>query len=511
MDTELDTEAQADLDEAEETESAEEQEQEAALAETLETRAEEEEEEETEGEEAQATTPGLGATVETGATAESAGVPEVAAPTQISAKKAKKKQKAFKAKEKERKKQQRKRKSSRQKKDWTAKELANLTTAQGAQGVLVALNKRSPAQGIKCLKDAGAWDTLIAALPKGKMTQMARAAVGGMVMDDLLDIEDCKKLFEKRFGHAAQDVGKAWTLPIMQVLWRQLDLLPESDVALNTAVTTFDAIAGGGGFGPSWEAPDTINTIQLGVDTTDYQHLEHTVRHEVAHGVHTQIPGPINEWLKNDMQFWFIDFDQFITDLGGYPAKYTPPSEGTERAVTPDEKSWIKDLIENQYCGSGSWDPVTGVSLSAAIGGTDADTQALWNAIPAALRNACDQSTSHWYQNYENFQVKNGKRYFLNHWYHRPFTIGGEAMKAIPTTNDNYTAMSEKEFFANCYAEYFENPEGAKDQTKWGGGLSAGIKDFFKSCIIQRNPYTKFKKDQKDAQGAAKGAGTPGK
>jgi len=462
---------------------------------------------ETEAERVPATTPGLDRSVETGGTG-----PGVGAPSEISAKTAQKKKTAWDEKETRRTKAQNERTKARTDaaKDWTIQELKDLLAGQGAQQVFFAINKRSPAQAIDLLKKAGTWDAVLAALPKGKLNALCKTALGQMIEDGLLDIVDAKKLFEKRFAHAADDAGKSWTLPIMQVVWRQLELLPDNDITLNTAITTFEAIAGSGGFGPSWEAPATINKIQLGVDTAAYQHLEHTVRHEIAHGVHTQIPGPINSWLQNDMQFWFISFDQFISDLGGIPATYTPPSKGVETPVTNDLKTWLKDLLEKQWCGSGSWGPKPGITIGAWLA-SKPDLLALWNACPAPLRNACDQSVSHWYQNYENFQEQGGKRYFLNHWYHRPFTIGQQAMAAIPTTNDNYTAMSEKEFFANCYAEYFEDPEGAKDNTKWGGGLSSAIKDFFKSCIMQRNPYLKFKDDQKKAQEAAKGGGTPSK
>ena len=63
------------------------------------------------------------------------------------------------------------------------------------------------------------------------------------------------------------------------------------------------------------------------------------------------------------------------------------------------------------------------------------------------------------------------------------------AKAAIAATGDNYSAMSEKEFFANCYAEYFADPAGAKDKTKWGGSLSADVKSFFKKHIVERHPY----------------------
>jgi hypothetical protein len=376
-------------------------------------------------------------------------------------------------------------------KDWTAEQLAKLLKDSGAQGLIQALSKSHTAQGVAMLKTSGSWDKVLAALPKGKLNRATRDAVRYMVLDDTIGVDDAKKLFEIRFNHAATDGSAAWTMDNLKVVWQQLDLLPESDVSKATVLTTFEAIAGGGGFGPSWEAPDTINSIQLGQDTGgDVVQLEHTVRHEVGHGVHAEIPGPINDWLQKDMAFWFVGFDDFVTALGGYPATFNAPGHG----AVPVDAAWqgyLLSLVEG-YTGSGSWDP----AKATPDAGADPNGQAAWAAMPAGVKNGCAQSVSYWYSNWENFAKKGNTRYFLNHWYHRAFSIGPVAAEAIRATGDDYTAMSEKEFFANCYAEYFANPDGIKDHTKWGGKLPAPVKGFFDSVIVARHPYDKFKANQ---------------
>src|SRR5882762_7141469 len=171
----------------------------------------------------------------------------------------------------------------------------------------------------------------------------------------------------------------------MQVMWRQLDALPAADVTLNTAITTYRAIAGGGAFGPSWEQPATINTVDIGQDIGgDYENLEGTVRHEIGHGVHTEIPGPINQWLQNDMQFWFEDFDTWIQQLGGYPSHFTDAS-GTKVVV---DAAW-RDYLRG-FTGNGGWDPAKATPDT----GESPDGQAAWAAMPAAVKNACAQSIS---------------------------------------------------------------------------------------------------------------------
>lgn len=376
-------------------------------------------------------------------------------------------------------------------KAWTAEALAKLLKDSGAQGLIQAISKSHTAQAVALLKTSGSWDKVLAALPMGKLNRNTRNAVRFMVLDDTIGIDDAKRLFHIRFNHEATDGSAPWTMDNIKVVWQQLDLLPENDVSKATVLTTFEAIAGGGGFGPSWEAPDTINSIQLGQDTGgDVEQLEHTVRHEVGHGVHAEIPGPINEWLQKDMAFWFVGFDDFINALGGFPATFNAPGFG----AVPVDAAWqgyLQGLVEG-YTGSGSWDP----AKATPDDGADPNGKAAWAAMPAGVKNGCAQSTSYWYSNWENFAKAGNTRYFLNHWYHRAFSIGPVAAEAIRATGDDYTAMSEKEFFANCYAEYFANPEGIKDHTKWGGKLPTKVKRFFDSVIVARHPYDKFKANQ---------------
>src|ERR1041385_696593 len=115
-------------------------------------------------------------------------------------------------------------------KDWTADVLANVLKTQGAQGVFISLNTHKTAEGIQVLKDAGQWDPLLAALPVGKLNASCRKALNQMVSDNLLSLDDAKKLFQIRFGINPADASSAWTLPTMQVTWRQLDALPDQDV-----------------------------------------------------------------------------------------------------------------------------------------------------------------------------------------------------------------------------------------------------------------------------------------
>src|SRR5262249_40295204 len=156
------------------------------------------------------------------------------------------------------------------------------------------LNTRKPAQGVQVLRTAGNWDALVAALPKGGCTDITNDALDQMVEDSVFSLADAMTLFEVRFGHKALDVSSNWTADNLKLTWRALSELPVKDVTLNNAITTFTAVAGGGG--------TYSGSVNIGQDTGgDSEYLEHTVRHEVGHGVHEQIKDEVNPWLQNDM------------------------------------------------------------------------------------------------------------------------------------------------------------------------------------------------------------------
>jgi hypothetical protein len=373
-------------------------------------------------------------------------------------------------------------------KDWTADILANILKTQGAQGVIIQLNTHKTAEGIQVLKTANQWAPLIAALPQGKLNASCRRALNQMVSDGLLGLEDCKKLFLVRYGINPVDAATTWNLPVMQTTWRQLDVLPQQDVTLNTAITTINAVTSSGG-----SYSDSTTSVDLGQDIAgDHEYLENTVRHEIGHGVHAQIKGQVDPWLQNDMEFWpEASFDAWIQALGGYPAQFTN-STGHVVAVDAAWRTAIASMVES-FTGSASWAP----AKATPDAGEHPDLIAAWAAMPATVKNACAQSTANWYQNYQGYQVKSGKHYFLNHWYHKPFAIGPAAFKTIPATNDMYAAMSEAEFFATCYAEYFRDPTGIKNPQNWGGNLNGSVKSFFSEVIVKRHPYAKFQAKQK--------------
>lgn len=297
------------------------------------------------------------------------------------------------------------------------------------------------------------------------------------------------RAFGKRFNHGMLNTTGTWTLPVITAVWDQLALLPDADVTELTVLTTFNAIQGAGGFGPSWEAPTVVNTIQLG-EANSPAHMGHTVRHEIGHAVHAEMPATINSWLQNEIGFWFLSDDdtgytQWITELGGFASTYTDAA-GDEQAFGDAEKAKVVALLDSYVGGGSSWS----AARATMTDGVDATDALLWSAMPQNVQDAVVNSPSHWYQNYSSFSAGTKGTYFLNYWYARPFWMSAAAKAVVDSTGRAYTAMSEKEFFADAYAEYFKDPAGYADETKWGGNLPAGVKNFFQAQIVDRQPYT---------------------
>ena len=384
-------------------------------------------------------------------------------------------------------------------KAWTAKEITALRKKKSID-VVKALAKRDTKNGVTKFKATGDWGKVVTGLPTGKkLSEGTKHALYTIIEAESLTVDEADVLFKKRFEHDMKSGtgsnATAWTLPTIARLWKQLDLLPESDVSENTKVAIFYATTGTGGM-----YMGGTNAIEIGIQA-DEGHMSHTVRHEVGHGVHAQIAPVVDRWLKDEVGMWYGELDDagvdsFVADLGGYPAKFHSPSDGSEQDFGDVAKSWVRSFIKT-YTGNQSWSP----TRATVDDNSNTWKTAWWNAMPAAVKNACVQSPAYWYTNYANFQKgTSGNRLFLNHWYHKWFRMSDKAKKVVDVSGDNYTAMSEKELFANAYAEYFSDPAGKKNPTKWGGKLSQDVKDFFKICIVNRDPYDKYQKEQKKKQ-----------
>jgi hypothetical protein len=342
------------------------------------------------------------------------------------------------------------------------------------------------------LVQANLWAGVKAGLPHGAALDAAtRAALMHLVT---VDHTEAPSLFPIRFD---KPLTGTWNPLDVLGVWKQLDHLPDQDVSQNTVLAAFKAIEGDAGF---WTSPN----VELGSglrESKDFgpTRLPHTVRHEIGHAVHDMLGGVVDSWLQNGVQFWYYGgglpgIDQVVADFGGWPTKYRNSSD-VEQPFGVAERQQVEAMlaahINTQKWTSKTDLPKPPVRRPGVAGPpTAAETiRELWDAMPAALRQCFAGSASYWYENYLTHPRGAAGFTFWNHWYAKPYHFGPIAKAAITATGDTYSAMSELEFFANCYAEYFGDPAGMADHTKWGGSLSADVKSFFREHIDLRHPY----------------------
>lgn len=359
-------------------------------------------------------------------------------------------------------------------------------------------------------------------LPTGSaLTQDERRALRRVAGQ--LDVGPARAMFSKRFnagtegrwedsGGDSTTEGAAgateitWTHADLMAVWDVLDVLPDQDVSDNTVIRAWQTISGNRGFysGPMANE-ERSGTIKLGQGLrtdSDPERLPHTVMHEVGHAVHRRINGAVNPWLEKGVGFWFYaegdaGWRSLIADLGGWPTTYEDFS-AAEQTFGEAQKARILELLA-AHGGNQRWTQAAAMPDTSIVAPTEGamgpaspeqEDALLWRAMPEALRDCLRLSTPKWYKNYKSLPSGPKGRYCFNHWYHQPFYFSSAAEAAIDATGDNYSAMSHKEFFANCYAEFFHDPAGYSDHSKWGGSLNPSVESFMRTHVLERQPYT---------------------
>ncbi|MAA78043.1 MAG: hypothetical protein CL916_02200 [Deltaproteobacteria bacterium] len=318
----------------------------------------------------------------------------------------------------------------------------------------------------------------------------------------LMKLKQIKPAFQARFDVELQreqdpntNKKARWSVKMLRKVWLQLDVLPLEHVSENTVLEAFETIAGTGAF---WSGG---NTVQLGEDK-DPKKIDHTVRHEIGHAVHSERSSTIDSWLKSEIQMWHFPkgtagLKDWVDDLGGFPDKFTN-SKGEEKSFSAEQENSVLKTLQSYLGGGSKWGP-SRTNITAALKPSDL---ACWNAMPQTIQNAVTQSTTQWYNNYKNWQTGSKGKYFLNYWYAVPYYMSSTAEAVVNATGRHYTSMSYKEFFANCYAEYFKDHGGYADHSRWGGKLPGSVKKFMKNHVLDRQPYAPPKKSSPNKNGA---------
>jgi hypothetical protein len=357
---------------------------------------------------------------------------------------------------------------------------------------LALLGVMTPAQLGEVAGDAGLLGLIGSAFNPAELR--AAAEIGGAVLGAKLFEQRFQIPMKGRYEHTGEhrggqqssnsDIRDAerdndgevlieWEHQDILDVWDILATLPAHDVSENSVITAFESISGNRGFWGVSEARRGNGEIQLGQGLNDASpdRIEHTVRHEIGHAVHDLLRASVDAWLSAGVGFKVLGrgrdgCEALVNALGGFPDPST------------SDKEHLLDLLE-AHLNRTQW--VSGDPIPE----DDSD----WQQMNPAVKMAVQTSSPAWYTNYGQHPSGEGGRVFFNHYYHNTMVFSPVAEAAIDATGDDYSAMSPMEFFANCYAEYFSDPAGYSDSSKWGGGLPASVKAFFKAHILERQPY----------------------
>lgn len=367
------------------------------------------------------------------------------------------------------------------------------------------------------------WEALIARLPRaGAMPTTTRTALKRV--KDHLGAAPAKAAFERRFGHALTErlevtaspgqeateedrrAGTAapvqWLPGDIRAVWNQMDVLPDGDVTGSTIFVALQAIRSDSFASGYWTAPNIQITQGAGATPSS---LQHTVRHEIGHAVED---GPLGEsiraWLKKDVGFWYMSakeagIAELVGDLGGWPRSWTDAS-GASKSFGESEQQRVEALLI-AHSGSTRALSATGRALPNPTAPTT-DDERLYAALNPRIQSCFALSADHWFYQHTTLPRGPRGRVFYNHYYERPYYFSDLAETTVNAIGDSYTAMSESEFFANCYAEYFKDPAGCNDHARWGGALPAPVRQFFARVVLEHQPYAE------GSYGAASPGGT---
>lgn len=428
------------------------------------------------------------------------------------------------------------------------------------------------------IKADGKMDWFAKGLSKGNAMPREVRAAFVRLMNETADLGILKRLFLKRFQKALKDSGGSdaqatsnWKPEVIKLLWRQLDVLPDSDCAplLARYLAHFNATTGRGGTHAGDGDVGTLGTVQLGQDvdiTTEEgkEKLAHTVRHEIGHAVHLEVEGQINKWIHGVMGFKPVtkDLATAVGHVGGWgtitkkadkdallkgmrdhvgtgnsldgPARGSLPNGAggsfTKRSVFDDitvqidgtdhdalnfadakkkmadnagktVNFWWGGITPNQWYTPDKFEAKITEREGIA---PDEAFKTLWEKLPESTQGLFTESPGRWWTNRKNYVKNGGKRWFWNRWYNNLFQMSDKANTVADSVSGDpdYTCMSDYEFFANTYAEYYKDPAGYTDNTKWGGGLPGDVQAIMKKVVLDREPY----EAAKDASG---GKGTP--
>jgi len=268
-----------------------------------------------------------------------------------------------------------------------------------------------------------------------------------------------KAIFSARFGVTitAANAGTQFTEAELDTLHDQAALLPPAHVE---GLSTFEELRRGAG-GTHSGSRVTMGAQAAG--TAGAASYSQTFRHEIGHAVDAKLGGPV-ETLRTSTAGWkkHEDIDSVITELGGLASV-------PEAHRTVVKETFVKFTTSNRgnQQAPGKFEDLLKMAVEAA--NTDAakakaawaEVNGLWGKVTVmdVAKASYKSGYAHW--NYKNFVVHGGRAYFCGHYYGKVMSMPSATHDDIKAWGNSSAAFSDKEWFAEVYAEWYRtNPPG---------------------------------------------------
>ncbi len=285
-------------------------------------------------------------------------------------------------------------------------------------------------------------------------------------------IEQFIAAFEHRW---AADVEGIWGRESLRKVWSQLDRLPPEHVKPGMAVTLLTGVEGR----VSSESTHTVEVAQGAP-------IEGAVRHEVGHALHENNPGVVDGWLG---KMGFKEQGEgingvlaLIKALGGFPKTYVDAA-GKRRPFGEGERHTIEVMLQNHTGTTSTFK--AGAELPKTTGTSLVNL--LWAAMPAAVRQCFQLSADSWYMHFTEFPEGTGGAWFWNHYYGKAYSMSRKVRSVVGASGDPYGAMSDKEFFAVCYENYFKSATSTGPPV-YGGTMPPDVAKFLADNFLPPTP-----------------------
>jgi hypothetical protein len=290
-----------------------------------------------------------------------------------------------------------------------------------------------------------------------------------------LGFEDKKRLVEAQFNVSLSGKGSAdyteslstiggadFTEAELDTLYAQAAKLPQGHVEGNPhfveLMRTQNAVAEGSHSG------DKVN-MDAEANAARYSQV---FRHEVGHAVDDRIGGATQD-LRLNQAGWkqYAAVDEWIAALGGYgdiPAALQPTVRKAVQAYLGKGNTFKAPTATfEETLWAQVWAAHPGDTLAAD--GSDAATRDL-QALRALYKTnmlLCTCIASQGDTNYFRFAqwpAAGDRVFFISHYYARGYSLSVATHSHLKSWGDSSAAFSDKEWFAEIYAEWYKNGEG---------------------------------------------------